>query len=63
MVAYFKDNDLYRFDALGGASMIFYLREDSLITMMNQKEGKIISARLKNREIERIKYIESLKDF
>ena len=62
MVAYFKDNDLYRFDALGGASMIFYLREDSLITMMNQKEGKIISARLKNREIERIKYIESLKN-
>ena len=62
MVAYFKDNDLYRFDALGGASMIFYLREDSLITIMNQKEGKIISARLKNREIERIKYIESLKN-
>ncbi|MBR5856986.1 MAG: hypothetical protein IKY70_06915 [Bacteroidales bacterium] len=62
MVAYFRDSDLYRFDALGGASMIFYLREDSLVTMMNQKEGKIISARLKNREIERIKYIESLKN-
>ncbi len=62
MVAYFKDNDLYRYDALGGASMIFYLQEDGIITMMNQKEGKIISARIKNREIQRIKYIESLKN-
>lgn len=62
MVAYFKDNDLYRYDALGGASMIFYLEEDSLITMMNQKEGKIISARLKNREIQRIKYFENLSN-
>ena len=62
MVAYFRDNDLYRYDALGGSSMIFYLQEDGVITMMNQKEGKIISARIKDREIQRIKYIESLKN-
>lgn len=62
MVAYFKDNDLYRYDALGGASMIFYVEEDSLITMMNHKEGKIISARLKNKEIQRIKYFENLSN-
>ncbi len=62
MVAYFKDNDLYRYDALGGASMIFYLQEKGVITIMNQKEGKIISARIKDREIQRIKYIESLKN-
>ena len=62
MVAYFKDNDLYRYDALGGASMIFYVEEDSTITMMNQKEGKIISASLQNREIQRIKYFENLKN-
>lgn len=62
MVAYFRDNDLFRFDALGGASMIFYLQEDSIITIMNHKEGKIISARIKNREIQRIKYIESLRN-
>ncbi len=60
MVAFFKDNDLYRYDALGGASMNFYVREDSLITIMNQKEGKILSARIKNREIQRIKYIENI---
>lgn len=62
MVAYFKDNDLYRYDAFGGASMIFYLQEDSIITIMNQKEGKIISARIKEREIQKIKYIENLQN-
>ncbi len=62
MVAYFKDNDLYRYDALGGSSMIFYVKEDSLITIMNRKEGKIISARLKERQIQRIKYVENLKN-
>lgn len=62
MVAYFSNNDLSRYDALGGASMIFYVEEDSLITMMNQKEGKIISARLQDRKIQRIKYFENLKN-
>ncbi len=62
MVAYFKDNDVYRFDALGGASMNFYMREDSIVTIMNQKEGKILSARIKERQIQRIKYVEGLKN-
>lgn len=62
MIAYFKDNDIYRYDALGGASMIFYIQEDSVITIMNQKEGKIISARIKDREIQRIKYVENLQN-
>ena len=26
MIAFFRDNDIYRFDAIGGASMIFFLR-------------------------------------
>ena len=60
MVAYFSNNDLVRYDALGGASMIFYVEEDSVITMMNQKEGKIISAKLQDRKIQRIKYFENL---
>ena len=63
MIAFFKENDIYRFDAIGGASMIFFLREkDSLITTMNRKEGRIISARIKERKIQRIKYIEELKN-
>ncbi len=60
MVGFFKDNDIVRFDALGGASLNAYLREDSLITIMNQKEAKMISARLKNRKVQRIKYIEKI---
>ena len=61
MIGYFKDNDLVRFDALGGASAIFFLEEDSLITTMNQKESRMISATIKNKEIQRIHYIEGIK--
>lgn len=62
MVAYFKDNDVYRFDALGGASAILFLKErDSIITLMNQKESKVLSAHIINRKIQRIKYVENLK--
>jgi len=62
MVAYFRDNDVYRFDALGGASAILFLKErDSAITLMNQKESKILSAHIINRKIQRIKYVENLK--
>ncbi|MCI1720215.1 MAG: hypothetical protein LKM37_04225 [Bacteroidales bacterium] len=62
MVAYFKDNDVYRFDALGGASALLFLKErDSAITLMNQKESKILSAHIINRKIQRIKYVEDLK--
>lgn len=62
MVAYFRDNDVYRFDALGGASAILFLKErDSAITLMNQKESKILSAHIIDRKIQRIKYVENLK--
>ena len=60
MVGFFKDNDIVRFDALGGASLNAYLREDSLITIMNQKEARMISAKLKDRKVQRIKYIEKI---
>lgn len=62
MVAYFKENDVYRFDALGGASAVMFLKEkDSVITLMNQKECKILSAHIIDRKIQRIKYVEQLK--
>lgn len=60
MVGFFKNNDIVRFDALGGAFLNAYLREDSLITIMNQKEARMISAKLKNRRVQRIKYIEKI---
>lgn len=61
MTAFFRDNDLYRFDALGGASAIFYLEEDSVITIMNQKESKILSASIQERKLQRVKYVEQIK--
>lgn len=61
MAAYFANNDLYRFDALGGASAIFYLQEDSIVTVMNQKESKLLSAKITDRKIQKIKYIEQIK--
>ncbi|MBR3303862.1 MAG: hypothetical protein IKI67_06765 [Bacteroidales bacterium] len=62
MVAYFKDNDVYRFDALGGVQAMLFIRErDEEITLMNQKECKLLTARMKDNAIERVRYIENIK--
>ncbi|MBP5390984.1 MAG: hypothetical protein J6Y40_02750 [Bacteroidales bacterium] len=62
MVAYFKDNDVYRFDALGGVqAMIFLAERDSVITLMNQKECRMLTAKIVNQTIERVRYIENVK--
>lgn len=62
MAAYFANNDLYRYDALGGVSAIFFLEEDSVITVMNQKESKMLSAKIKDRQVQRLKYLEQIKN-
>jgi lipopolysaccharide export system protein LptA len=61
MMAYFRNNDIYRYDALGGASAIFYFAEDSVITLMNQKESRLLSALIKERKVQKIRYYEELK--
>ena len=62
MVAYFKDNDVYRFDALGGVqAMIFLAERDSVITLMNQKECRMLTAKIVNQTIERVRYIQNVK--
>ncbi len=62
MVAYFKDNDVYRFDALGGVqAMIFLAERDSTVTLMNQKECKLLTAKIANQTIERVRYIQDIK--
>lgn len=61
MAAYFADNELYRFDGLGGVSAIFYMEEDSTITLMDQEECKMMTARIRNNEIQRTRSIGELK--
>ena len=62
MIGYFQDSELYRFDALGGASALFFLAEDSSITTMNQKESTMLSSLLKDNTIERSTYFEKVKN-
>ncbi|MDD2583668.1 MAG: OstA-like protein [Bacteroidales bacterium] len=60
MVAFFTEGDLSRFDAYGSVSLIIFLQEDSIITTMNKKECKVMTAKIKNRAAERIKYIDNI---
>lgn len=60
MMAFFSNNELYRFDALGGVSAIFYMEEDSTITLMDQEECKMLTAKISNNEIRRTRSIGDL---
>lgn len=60
MSAYFTEGDLSRFDAYGGVTLIIFIAEDSLLTTMNRKECKTMTAKIKNRQAERIKYIDNV---
>lgn len=61
MAAYFSNNDLYRFDALGGVTAIFFIEEDSTITLMDREECKMMTARIKDNKIQRTRSIHDLK--
>lgn len=61
MAAYFAEGELYRFDALGGVSSIFYIAEDSLITLMDQEECKMMTAKIKENRVQRTRSIGDLK--
>ena len=61
MAAYFKDSELYRFDALGGVSAIFYMAEKGIISLMDQEECKMLTARIKDNQIQRTRSIGDLK--
>lgn len=62
MVAYFNENDITRFDALGGVqAMLFFAERDTTITLMNQKECRLLSAKIANREIQRVQYVGDIK--
>lgn len=61
IIIFFEKGELSRFDALGSTSMLFFFAEDSILTTMNEKECKAMSARLNDKKIERIRYFELIK--
>lgn len=58
MVGHFRDDDLYRYDALGGVNAMFYLKEKEEITTINIKESQFMTMALKDGTAQRIKYYE-----
>ena len=64
IMAYFnpEDNSLRRFDALGGASGIFYLRENETFATVNKVESKMMSGILADGDIDQVYYFESPKN-
>ena len=61
MLGYFNENKLYRFDALGGVSAIFYMVEEDAVTTINVKESKSLTAAMKDGNAQRLLYMESIK--
>jgi len=61
MLGYFRDNQIYRFDALGGVSAIFYMVDENVITTINVKESKSLTAAMKDGQAQRLLYMESIK--
>ena len=63
VLAYFDSTTaLRRFDALGGVTALFYLREDDVIATVNKVETRTLSANLKEGDIDRVYYFESPKN-
>ena len=61
MVGFFRNNQLYRYDALGGVNAIFYLLEDNNITTVNMKEAKTLTSFIKDGTAEKMIYLEEVK--
>lgn len=60
MVAYFDPSgELTRFDALGGASALFYIEEQETLATVNKKESKMLSAIFNNGDISKIYYFDT----
>ena len=59
MMAYFDTTTaLQRFDALGGATAVFFLEENDALATVNRVESKMLSAYFKDGEIQRIYYFD-----
>lgn len=63
VMAYFDTTSaLRRFDALGGATAMFFLREDEEIATVNKVECKMLSAVMKEGSLDKVYYYESPKN-
>ena len=63
VMAYFdEETALRRFDALGGASAVFYLEENEAFATVNKVESKMLSAYFNEGEIQTISYFDSPKN-
>lgn len=60
MLAYFSpDGELQRFDALGGASALFYIEENDTLATVNTKDSKMLSAVFKDGDLNKIYYFDT----
>lgn len=63
MIAYFDGKGgLRRFDALGGASALFYIEENDALATVNKTDSKMLSATFKDGNLDRIYYYEEAKN-
>ncbi len=63
VMAYFDTTAaLRRFDALGGAVALFYLEENGQIATANKVQSKMLSATLKDGDVDRVYYFETPKN-
>lgn len=63
VMAYFdEDAQLRRFDALGGVTALFYLKENETLATVNKVEARMLSAILKDGDVDRIHYFDSPKN-
>lgn len=63
IMAYFDSSTvLKRFDALGGANALFYLKENDAFATVNKVESKMLTANFVKGELDRIYYFDSPKN-
>lgn len=61
MMGFFEDNQLVRYDALGGVSAVFYMQKDHQISNVNIKQAKSMTAVIENATAKKMLYLEEIK--
>lgn len=61
MMGFFKDNQLERYDALGGVTALFHMVEGEAITTINVKESQSLTAVIKDGNAQKMLYLEGIK--